>query len=49
MLVGAAFCVVGAVICQKWAPETAGRRLVETSGSPGRCPARAATATEAVT
>jgi putative MFS transporter len=49
MLVGAAFCVVGAVICQKWAPETAGRRLVETSGAPGRCPARAATATEAVT
>jgi hypothetical protein len=31
MLVGAAFCVVGAVISQLWAPETAGRSLVETS------------------
>jgi putative MFS transporter len=31
MLVGAAFCVAGAVICQRWAPETAGRRLVDTS------------------
>jgi putative MFS transporter len=31
MLVGAAFCVVGAIICQRWAPETAGRPLVETS------------------
>jgi putative MFS transporter len=31
MLIGAAFCVIGAVICQLWAPETAGRRLVDTS------------------
>jgi putative MFS transporter len=31
MLVGAGFCVAGAVICQLWAPETAGRPLVETS------------------
>ena len=35
MLVGATFCVVGAVICQRWAPETAGRRLVETSRPEG--------------
>jgi putative MFS transporter len=35
MLVGAAFCVAGAVICQLWAPETAGRRLVETSSAEG--------------
>ncbi|MCZ4493157.1 MAG: transporter [Conexibacter sp.] len=33
MLVGAAFCVVGAVITQLWAPETAGRPLVETSSA----------------
>jgi MFS transporter, putative metabolite transport protein len=33
MLVAAAFCVAGAVISQLWAPETAGRPLVETSGS----------------
>jgi putative MFS transporter len=43
MLVGAAFCAVGAVICQLWATETAGRRLVETSrpdrrGPPGAPP-----------
>jgi putative MFS transporter len=31
MLVGALFCVAGAIICQRWAPETAGRPLVETS------------------
>jgi putative MFS transporter len=31
MLIGAGFCVAGAVICQLWAPETAGRPLVETS------------------
>jgi putative MFS transporter len=38
MLVGAAFCVAGAVICQLWAPETAGRPLLETSRPerPGR-------------
>jgi putative MFS transporter len=47
MLVGAACCVVGAVICQRWAPETAGRRLLETSkadrrGRPG-APAKEAT------
>ncbi|HEV7752830.1 MAG TPA: MFS transporter [Baekduia sp.] len=33
MLVGSAFCVVGAVITQLWAPETAGRPLVETSSA----------------
>jgi putative MFS transporter len=33
MLVGAAFCVAGAVITRRWAPETAGRPLVETSGA----------------
>jgi putative MFS transporter len=32
MLVAAAFCVAGAVVSQLWAPETAGRPLVETSG-----------------
>jgi putative MFS transporter len=31
MLIGAAFCVAGAVLCQLWAPETAGRPLLETS------------------
>jgi putative MFS transporter len=31
MLVGAALCLGGAVICQLWAPETAGRRLLDTS------------------
>jgi putative MFS transporter len=35
MLVGAAFCVAGAVISQLWAPETAGRRLVDTSSAEG--------------
>jgi putative MFS transporter len=35
MLVGAAFCVAGAVICQLWAPETAGRRLLDTSSAEG--------------
>jgi putative MFS transporter len=35
MLVGASFCVVGAIICQLWAPETAGRPLVETSSAAG--------------
>jgi putative MFS transporter len=33
MLIGAAFCVVGAIVCRLWAPETAGRPLVETSSS----------------
>jgi putative MFS transporter len=33
MLVGAAFCIVGAIICKLWAPETAGRRLVDTSAA----------------
>jgi putative MFS transporter len=36
MLVGAAFCVAGALISQLWAPETAGRRLVDTSSAEGR-------------
>jgi putative MFS transporter len=39
MLVGALFCVAGAIICQRWAPETAGRPLVDTSkpaARPGR-------------
>jgi putative MFS transporter len=36
MLIGAAFCVTGAVITELWAPETAGRRLVETSSADGR-------------
>jgi putative MFS transporter len=36
MLVGAAFCVAGAMISQLWAPETAGRRLVDTSSAEGR-------------
>jgi putative MFS transporter len=31
MLIAAAFCVAGAVITQLWAPETAGRPLIETS------------------
>jgi putative MFS transporter len=44
MLVGAAFCVAGAVICQLWAPETAGRRLVETSSAERRAPGRWAAA-----
>ncbi|MCW3045718.1 MAG: transporter [Solirubrobacterales bacterium] len=35
MLVAAAFCVAGAMICQLWAPETAGRGLVETSSAEG--------------
>ncbi|MCW3002021.1 MAG: transporter [Conexibacter sp.] len=35
MLVGAAFCVVGAVISRRWAPETAGVPLIEAS-SPAR-------------
>jgi putative MFS transporter len=47
MLIGAGFCVAGAVICQQWAPETAGRRLVDTSRTEGRrrsgAPAGAAT------
>jgi putative MFS transporter len=38
MLVGAACCLAGAVICQRWAPETAGRRLVETSTPDRRRP-----------
>jgi putative MFS transporter len=42
MLVGAACCVAGALICQRWAPETAGRRLVETSRAEGRRPDRTA-------
>jgi putative MFS transporter len=33
MLVGAGFCVAGAVITRLWAPETAGRPLVETSSA----------------
>jgi putative MFS transporter len=33
MLVGAAFCVVGAVICRLWAPETANIPLVEASAT----------------
>jgi putative MFS transporter len=33
MLVGAAFCVAGAVITRRWAPETAGRPLLETSSA----------------
>ena len=38
MLIAAAFCVAGAVITQLWAPETAGRPLIETSrvGPPRR-------------
>jgi putative MFS transporter len=36
MLVGAACCVAGAMISQLWAPETAGRRLVDTSSAEGR-------------
>jgi putative MFS transporter len=36
MLVGASFCVAGAIICQLWAPETAGMSLTETSGAQGR-------------
>jgi putative MFS transporter len=36
MLVGAAFCVAGAVISQLWAPETAGRRLVDTASTEGQ-------------
>jgi putative MFS transporter len=36
MLVGALFCVAGAVICQLWAPETVGRTLTETSRPKGR-------------
>lgn len=35
MLVAAAFCVAGAVITRLWAPETAGRPLVETSSAGG--------------
>ncbi len=31
MLVGAGFCVVGAVVTQLWAPETAGQTLTETA------------------
>jgi putative MFS transporter len=31
MLVGAALCVAGAIVVQLWAPETAGRPLLETS------------------
>jgi putative MFS transporter len=33
MLVAAGFCVAGAVVSQRWAPETAGRPLIETSGT----------------
>ncbi|MCW3017621.1 MAG: ygcS [Solirubrobacterales bacterium] len=33
MLVGSAFCVAGAVITALWAPETAGRPLLETSSA----------------
>jgi hypothetical protein len=47
MLVGSAFCVAGAVICQMWAPETAGRRLVETASAEGD--RRAGPAAEAAT
>jgi putative MFS transporter len=36
MLVGAMFCVAGAIICQLWAPETVGRSLTETSRPMGR-------------
>jgi putative MFS transporter len=35
MLIAAGFCVAGAVVSQLWAPETAGRRLVETSSTEG--------------
>ncbi|MEA2378456.1 MAG: transporter, putative metabolite transport protein [Thermoleophilaceae bacterium] len=47
MLIAAGFCVAGAVVTQLWAPETAGRPLVETSSVeepewPG-APAKAAT------
>ena len=31
MLVGAGFCVVGAVVCQVYAPETMGQTLTETA------------------
>jgi MFS transporter, putative metabolite transport protein len=31
MLIGAGFCVVGAVVCQLWAPETVGQTLTETA------------------
>jgi MFS transporter, putative metabolite transport protein len=31
MLVGAAFCAVGALVCHRWAPETAGRPLEEAA------------------
>jgi putative MFS transporter len=35
MLIGASFCVLGAAISQRWAPETAGRRLVDTASAEG--------------
>jgi putative MFS transporter len=35
MLVGSAFCAAGAIITRLWAPETAGRPLVQTSGVEG--------------
>ncbi|MCW3009564.1 MAG: transporter [Solirubrobacterales bacterium] len=35
MLVGAGFCVVGAVISRRWAPETAGVPLMQASGVDG--------------
>jgi putative MFS transporter len=46
MLVGAAFCATGAVICRRWAPETAGVPLLEASG--GRPRPRLQPRTEAV-
>lgn len=36
MLVGAMFCITGAVICHLWAPETVGLSLTETSRPRGR-------------
>jgi putative MFS transporter len=38
MLVGAGFCVVGAILCQLWAPETANLSLVEASRPAGARP-----------
>jgi putative MFS transporter len=35
MLVASAFCVAGAIISRLWAPETAGRPLLETSSAEG--------------
>jgi putative MFS transporter len=42
MVVGAGFCVAGGVVCQLWAPETARRRLVDTSAAGRSRPAEEA-------